>query len=217
MLTFPVSHWGGSFLPTPMLSGTGGSTGAGAAHITISRAFAVGDLAVVELEDSVGGNSFTSMTDNRGNSYTRIINVTSPASLGVWYSIITTALQVGDTINYTVGNNHTSRVFGVAGPIVASPVDIATGVFSGSGSSISQTVASRSYEPEVIFFWGTQAAGFLTGVTMTGLNYLGTISGSFGIAGALSTRSLASIPFTVSWTQGAGAWSGVFVSFKLAR
>jgi len=194
-------------------SGTGG-----AITLSITKYCPPGGLLVLFAEYIGSGTTFSVSGDTRGNSWTKDIGVTTPASLGVWHSVLTTGLQVGDVINVNAtgsGPQEHWRAYYIQGPSVPSPTDLATAEFSGSGESFSQTVPARSAAHEIVFCWVVQIPAATVVTEPSGFTWLGNIGTSAGILSWGEVVTAGSFGFALSWNSGSSSYGGVFVSFKL--
>jgi hypothetical protein len=94
-------------------SGTGSAAPGSTVAITVpAGGHALGNLLVVAATRA--SNAVSSVTDSRGNTYVACGNATSGSNnIEQWASILTTALQAGDTITVTYTGSTTTVAAGV--------------------------------------------------------------------------------------------------------
>lgn len=133
---------------------------------TVLAALPAGSLVVVG--GLVGGNvAINSVTDSRGNTYTRDALTGFGSTVGAiasFHSVITTALQAGDTFTMTMASSvadQTIRAIGFTGKFTSTPLD--KSVVSSQGAGLTATTGNTGTlvtgdEVVIAFFAGTLGA-----------------------------------------------------------
>lgn len=130
---------------TLALVGSATSTTASATVIyTLVAAIPVGSLVVVSENSAIGSRLFSSVTDSRSNTYVAAVkDEVRATSTAIASSVITTALQIGDTITVTLSGNSTSKSMVVyTSPEHATTPADASGGTNGSTDGASVTVST---------------------------------------------------------------------------
>jgi hypothetical protein len=205
--------------------GVGGSATAASLAVTVpTQAFVVGNVAIIRGCVS-GGRTASSATDTRGNTWTFTngpVNGTSATAFMLW-AVITTAIQVGDTItvNFNAAGFAAFDVSEVSGlDTTGSPPskDVTfsgnTGLATAIDCGTATTTQAGDFIAAVCGYTGSAAtltaSGYTVSTAQSSTVTIRTAHPYHKIAGAAGAETAAG-SLSVSKT-----WSGCAVAFKAA-
>ncbi len=199
-------------MANPYLIGTNTPATGTSQAVPVATGTGTGDTVIVAAGSSAAASTVSSVTDTKGNTYTRLETAASGGSMGDWWiSANATPLTTSDTITVTFGagtGTKTCVAGGVPG-VASSPVDqIPAWVASNSTNAPSVTTGTLAQASEI-------AIGVLNNESVAGAPVIGSGFTQFAQvqAGAspfttLAYKSVAStsaITFSASWASLAGA------------
>ncbi len=196
--------------------GTANGTSTTSVSLTLANAVVAGDTVIVAVTWGANTGTSRSVTDTGGNTYSEIAIANNAGAnfSGLYWSHITTGLNIGDSITFHTTssvNSVTVAAYDYSG-LQVSPLDQsiqATGSTANpSSGSVTTTTAS-----ELLFCVLDHGSGTPTvGTGFTALDHNATESTHF-----LDTEHQivsATGSYAGTWTQTAQTWSTVFATFK---